>query len=125
MLKHHDVREPVARSYTSRVCRLWARSSRAARAGAPRCPSNSPLCANLTLDDSLAQEALRAGRVALKTEFDGCAELWWDNLADHLAARNTPQGVAALQALMEDERRFVDVSCSQLWYGTERLIIPG
>lgn len=79
----------------------------------------------LTLDDALTQESLRVSRSALKTEFDGCAELWWDDLADHLTARTTPQGAAALQALMEDERRFVDVSRSQLWYGTERLIIPG
>ncbi len=78
----------------------------------------------LTLDDALTQESLRVSRSALKAEFDGCAELWWDSLADHLATRKTPQGVEALQALMVDERRFVDVSRSQLWYGTERLIIP-
>ena len=78
----------------------------------------------LTIDDPIAQERIRAGRDALKVEFDGYAELWWDSLDDHIAARKTPEGDAALRELLEDERRFVDLPCSQLWYGTERQVIP-
>lgn len=70
-----------------------------------------------------AQDALRAGRGTLPVNYDGCAELWWDDLASHLSARKTPQGLEALALLIEDERRFVDLSLSQMWYGEERTIV--
>lgn len=68
--------------------------------------------------------AIQASRGTQAVDFDGCAELWWDSLDAHLAARKTPEGAKALQLLIEDERRFVDLGRSQLWYGTERSIIP-
>ncbi len=57
-------------------------------------------------------------------EFDGCAELWWDSMDDHAAGRTIKDGMDALRELLDDERKFVDHSNSQLWYGTERQIIP-
>ncbi|MCJ9430087.1 EthD domain-containing protein [Kordiimonas marina] len=76
------------------------------------------------LENAGLQEALRAGRGALPADYDGCAELWWDSLEDHRAARETPEGLAALQALIADEKQFVDLTRSHLWYGTEREIVP-
>ena len=76
------------------------------------------------LDNHLAQEAIRASRGTLEVDFDGCAELWWNSLEDHAAARKTNEGAAILRELIDDERKFVDLSRSQLWYGTERQIIP-
>ncbi|WDS35499.1 EthD domain-containing protein [Pseudoxanthomonas sp.] len=69
------------------------------------------------------QQALRDSRGALPADFDGCAELWWDDMESHLAARLTREGAAALQALVEDEARFVDLSRSLLWYGSEYEVI--
>jgi uncharacterized protein (TIGR02118 family) len=77
------------------------------------------------LANPAAQEAIRASRDMLAVDFDGFAELWWDSLEDHAAARATSEGAAALRALVEDERSFVDLARSQAWYGIERLIIPG
>jgi hypothetical protein len=77
------------------------------------------------LDNPEAQATLRARRGALPVDFDGCGELWWDSLDDLLAVRKTAEGERALRELLEDEKRFVDLSRSQLWYGTERVIIPG
>lgn len=70
-----------------------------------------------------AQDALQKGRGSDPVDFDGCAELWWDDLDAHLAARQTEQGRQALKELVEDERRFLDLSRSQLWYGEERVIL--
>jgi uncharacterized protein (TIGR02118 family) len=70
-----------------------------------------------------AQQALQKTRGTLNVDFDGCAELWWDDLSSHLAARQTEQGLSALNELIEDERRFVDLVHSQLWYGEERVMI--
>ena len=75
------------------------------------------------LNNPNAQQTLQQGRGSGHVDFDGCAELWWDDLTSHLAARKTEQGLAALRELIEDERRFVDLSRSQLWYGEERVII--
>jgi uncharacterized protein (TIGR02118 family) len=70
-----------------------------------------------------AQRGLQASRGTEAVDFDGCAEVWYDDWETHLAARKTPEGVRALQLLIEDERRFIDLGRSQLWYGTERSII--
>lgn len=76
------------------------------------------------LRSAAVQAAIRTSRGTLPVDFDGYAELWWDSLDAHLEARSTPEGRLALQALIEDEKRFVDLTRSQLWYGTERQIIP-
>ena len=74
--------------------------------------------------DEAAQLALEKIRGTNAVNFDGCAELWWDSMEAHLAARKTTEGLKALQILIKDEKRFVDLSASQLWYGEERLIVP-
>lgn len=73
--------------------------------------------------DQLAQQRLQQGRGTLPCDFDGYAELWWDDMPSHLAARATEEGLRALQELIEDERRFVDLSRSQAWYSEERHIL--
>ncbi|MBM7343215.1 EthD domain-containing protein [Pantoea coffeiphila] len=73
--------------------------------------------------DAPAQEALRQTRNAPQVDYDGCAELWWDDMESHLAARKTEEGLLALRELIADERQFVDLTQSQLWYGEERTIV--
>jgi len=77
----------------------------------------------IPLPNPVAQTALQNGRGTEPVDFDGCAELWWDDLESHLAARKTQEGLRALQELIEDERRFVDLARSQLWYGQERKVL--
>jgi uncharacterized protein (TIGR02118 family) len=66
--------------------------------------------------------ALRASRGAPE-EYDGVAELWWHSAEDLAAATSTPEGIAAGQALLEDERKFIDLARSPLWLGEEKPII--
>lgn len=73
--------------------------------------------------NSLAQLALQQTRNSAPVDFDGCAELWWDDLESHLAARKTVGGLSALNELIDDESKFVDLEQSQLWYGEERCVI--
>ena len=63
-------------------------------------------------------EALRASRGA-PAEYDGVAELWWDSLADLEAVLASEAGARAGAALLEDERKFIDLSASPLWLGEE------
>jgi uncharacterized protein (TIGR02118 family) len=74
-----------------------------------------------TSDDPL-NAALRASRGGPE-EFDGVAELWWSARADLEAALASPEGREAGQALLEDERRFIDLAHSPLWIGEERPVI--
>ena len=55
--------------------------------------------------------------------FDGVAELWWDSLDEIAAAGSTPEGRAAGQLLLEDERNFIDLARSPLWYSEENVVI--
>jgi len=55
--------------------------------------------------------------------YDGVAELWWDTLDDLATAMSTPEGAAAGAALLEDEKRFIDLERSPLWIGEEKEIL--
>jgi hypothetical protein len=68
------------------------------------------------------QQGLRASRNA-PHEFDGVAELWFDGL-DAMAANGArPQAQAAAALLLEDERRFIDLPKSPLWFSQEHVIV--
>jgi uncharacterized protein (TIGR02118 family) len=68
-----------------------------------------------------ASEALRASRGA-PPAYDGVAELWYDNLEAIAAAVRTEAGAKASRLLLEDERKFIDLSRSPLWWGREHSI---
>ncbi len=63
-------------------------------------------------------DAIRAGRNAPE-QYDGVAELWWDSLDDVAAATSSADGQTAGLELLEDERKFIDLSRSPLWFGSE------
>jgi uncharacterized protein (TIGR02118 family) len=71
-----------------------------------------------------AQAALRASRNAPE-EFDGVAELWFDSLETLAANSERAEAREAGRLLLEDERRFIDLENSPLWWGEERVIVGG
>ncbi len=75
-----------------------------------------------TLDHPL-NDALRASRGGPEP-YDGVAELWWDDADALAAATTTDAGRAAGLALLEDERRFIDLARSPLFVAVERPILP-
>jgi uncharacterized protein (TIGR02118 family) len=70
-----------------------------------------------TLDDEL-NDALRASRGGPEC-YDGIAELWWRDREELVAATQSEEGRRASLALLEDERRFIDLARSPLWVATE------
>ena len=68
------------------------------------------------------QQGLRASRGAPQ-EFDGVAELWFDSLEALAANGARPQAQAAAALLLEDERRFIDLPKSPLWFSQEHVIV--
>jgi len=51
--------------------------------------------------------------------FDGVAQLWWDSFEDMAA---DPAAAEAGRLLLEDERKFIDLARSPLWWGEEKAI---
>ncbi len=70
------------------------------------------------LDDPV-NEAMQKARGGMEQEYDGVAELWWASEEALMARLATPEGEAAGAALLEDERRFIDLEQSPLWFTHE------
>ncbi|WP_334163592.1 EthD domain-containing protein [Phenylobacterium sp.] len=69
-----------------------------------------------------ASEGLRAGRGAPEP-YDGVAELWFDSLEAMAQNGRRPEAQAAGRMLLEDERRFIDLARSPLWFGEEKVVV--
>ena len=52
--------------------------------------------------------------------YDGVAQLWWDSFEDMASA--DPAAAEAGRLLLEDERKFIDLERSPLWWGEEKVI---
>jgi uncharacterized protein (TIGR02118 family) len=68
-------------------------------------------------------EAIAGSRGSEPRQYDGVAELWWDSIDDLVQAAASEAGQSAQQALLEDERRFIDVANSPIWLGEEIVVI--
>jgi uncharacterized protein (TIGR02118 family) len=55
-------------------------------------------------------------------QYDGVAQLWFDSFEDLAAGAADPDAAKAGRMLLEDERRFIDLEKSPLWWGEEKVI---
>ena len=74
-----------------------------------------------TLDHPM-QDVLRASRGGPEA-YDGVAELWWDSVEELAAAQADAAGRQAARELLEDERRFIDLTRSPLFVAEERVVV--
>jgi len=65
---------------------------------------------------------IRASRDAPQ-DYDGVAELWFDSLEALAENGRRPEAQAAGALLLEDEKRFIDLPRSPLWWGIERVVL--
>ncbi len=56
--------------------------------------------------------------------YDGLVEVWWENLEALEAAFGTAEGARAAEELLEDEKRFIDLGRSSLWFADEHILLP-
>ena len=73
--------------------------------------------------DTELDDALAGARGSDPRQYDGVAELWWDSIDDLVSVAASADGHAAQQALLEDERRFIDVAKSPIWLGEEITVV--
>ncbi len=72
--------------------------------------------------DSPANEGIGASREA-PTPYDGVAELWFDSVDSVSGNGQSPEAIEAGRILLEDERKFIDLPNSPLWFNDEHEII--
>jgi len=65
---------------------------------------------------------VRASREA-PPEFDGVAMLWFDSLESVEANGSRREAQAAGRLLLKDEKKFIDLPKSPLWWGEEKVIV--
>jgi uncharacterized protein (TIGR02118 family) len=69
-----------------------------------------------------AQVATRSSRNA-PPEYDGVAELWWDSWDALAANAGNPDAAKASAELLDDERSFIDLERSPLWWAEEHEVV--
>ena len=65
-----------------------------------------------------AMQASRGGPDA----YDGVAELWFES-EEAMAANTSEAAAAAGRELLEDEKKFIDLANSPLWFGDEHVVV--
>ena len=73
--------------------------------------------------DPAMSAALRASRDCEPTRYDGVALVSFASLERLIAATSSPEGQAAGVALLDDERRFIDLERSVIWLTEETVLI--
>jgi uncharacterized protein (TIGR02118 family) len=75
-----------------------------------------------TIDPAMSQ-AIAAARDA-PDPFDGVAELWfdWDDIVSRMT---TPGAIEAGRVLLEDERRFIDLPRSPIFFAEDYVVVEG
>ncbi len=73
--------------------------------------------------DPAMSAPLRASRDCEPTHYDGVALVSFASLERLIAATSSPEGQAAGVALLDDERRFIDLERSVIWLTEETVLI--
>lgn len=71
-----------------------------------------------TLEDPV-NDQLAGARGTMEKPYDGVAELWWTSREALVSIYGEPAGQAAVKELVDDERRFIDLAHSPLWFAHE------
>jgi uncharacterized protein (TIGR02118 family) len=75
-----------------------------------------------TLDDA-AFASLAASRTA-QPAYDGVAELWIDEVTENRSADSAAELARAALELLEDEKKFIDLSRSTIFYARVHEVLP-
>ena len=68
------------------------------------------------MDDA---KSARKARGEMETTYDGVAELWWDDESKLEETLKTEAGLRAGKLLLDDEKKFIDLENSPIWFAYE------
>jgi EthD domain len=106
-----------------RVLPVLAARPRAARLGHAKALRIRRYTQGHTFTDTRIAPAVNA-RGCQVPPYDGVAEVYWETVEDLLDGANSAEGRAAGRALLEDERRFIDLPNSSQFFVREHEIVP-
>ncbi|MEM9705377.1 MAG: EthD domain-containing protein [Pseudomonadota bacterium] len=72
--------------------------------------------------DTVCNACVSNARDLGSSDYDGVIEIWWDSLEDYVAGAGSAAGIAAVDALVDAERRFVDFANSASFFSEEEII---
>ncbi len=75
--------------------------------------------------DTVCNSCVSKARELAASEHDGVIEIWWETLEDYQAGAGSAAGIAAIDALVDAERRFVDFSKSASFFAEEEIVFDG
>jgi uncharacterized protein (TIGR02118 family) len=74
-----------------------------------------------TVDNPAIHAAMQARNDGSPEPFDGVAELWFDDAA--LGGAQSPEAAKAGKELLDDERNFIDLGRSPIWFANEWQVV--
>ncbi|MEM6681283.1 MAG: EthD domain-containing protein [Pseudomonadota bacterium] len=69
--------------------------------------------------NTLCNMCVAKGRDLPENRYDGVIEMWWDSLGAYQMGAGSAQGIVAVDALIDAERRFIDFSKSAAFFAEE------
>jgi uncharacterized protein (TIGR02118 family) len=73
--------------------------------------------------DTPFNELVKASRGSEIEIYDGVAELWFESIEDLNEALQTEEGQQASLELLEDEKKFIDLAQSAMWFAEEHAFV--
>jgi uncharacterized protein (TIGR02118 family) len=73
--------------------------------------------------DTPFNELVKASRGSEIDVYDGVAELWFESIEDLNEALQTEEGQQASLELLEDEKKFIDLVQSAMWFAEEHTFV--
>jgi uncharacterized protein (TIGR02118 family) len=73
--------------------------------------------------DTPFNELVKASRGSEIEIYDGVAELWFESIEDLNEALQTEEGQQASLELLEDEKKFIDLAQSAMWFAEEHTFV--
>ena len=70
--------------------------------------------------ESVCNVCVSKARELGEVGYDGVIELWWDSLEEYQEGAGSPQGLIALDAIVDTERRFIDFARSASFFVEEQ-----
>ncbi|MEM9898850.1 MAG: EthD domain-containing protein [Pseudomonadota bacterium] len=72
--------------------------------------------------DTLCNTCVAKPRGLSVPDYEGVIEIWWNNLDDYIAGAGAAAGIAAIDAIVDGERRFIDFANSASFFTEEEVV---
>ncbi len=72
--------------------------------------------------DTVCNTTVTDARNLAPSQYDGVIEIWWHSIGDYQAGAGSADGLKAIDAIIDAERRFIDFAGSQAFFTEEAVV---